>query len=485
MNSSSGFTFSTWGAPTFKTNEEKLAYELKIAVDRLRAMDEKPVATGTILRVDGDRVLVTTGPQTLEVKKPPAMAGIEPGRVVRLRTENAAILSVYETPLALGAVVVVRNVVDDTLAEVTLGGESRAVVIVGEKPRIGDRVVLDATHNAIVRNLGRGESSRAFTGDTGVSWDDIGGLAEAKRDLIEAIEEPVREGAIYAKYGRKPVRGILLYGPPGTGKTMLGKAAATALGTLHGAKARGGFIYVKGPELLNHFVGMSESNIRAVFASARAHQEREGFPAIIFIDEADAIMSKRGASRLEGMERTIVPQFLAEMDGLEDAGAMVLLATNRADTLDPAIVRDGRIDRKILVRRPNQEEAVDIFTRYLRGRPLRDVDPSELAKAAAADLFNDRHALFTVRTKSGEKDRRFALRELVSGALIAGLVERATQLAIRRERGDGAGGLCADDLVGAIASAVEENRSLDHSAELGEFIEAIKADVVGVDRVKG
>ena len=476
MNWSLGYT-----PRSFANNEERLAYELKVALERLRALDEQPVARGTVLRVEGDKVLIAVGGQGLEVKKPMAMDGLVPGAGIRVRAQNPAILSV-EPQLALGKVVLVSAIIDEASAEVSLGGETVAVVYGGMVVRVGDRVVLDNTNSAIVRNLGRGEASRAFRGDTGVSWDDIGGLAEAKRDLIEAIEEPVREREIYAKYGRRPVRGVLLYGPPGTGKTMLGKAAATALATLHGAKARGGFIYVKGPELLNHFVGMSESNIRGVFASARAHQEREGFPAIIFIDEADAIMGKRGASRMEGMERTIVPQFLAEMDGLEDAGAMVLLATNRADTLDPAIVRDGRIDRKIFVRRPRQAEAEEIFARYLKGRPLSG-EVAELAAAAAADLFNDKHALFMVRTKTG-KDRRFAVRELVSGALVAGLVERATQIAIRRDRAGGASGLSIEDLEAAVRETREENRALDHAAELVEFVEDIKADVVGIDRVK-
>ena len=163
---------------------------------------------------------------------------------------------------------------------------------------------------------------------------------------------------------------------------------------------------------------------------------------------------------------------------------MVLLATNRADALDPAIVRDGRIDRKIYVRRPNEEEAADIFRRYLVGRPLRDVDAADVAKGAAAELFDDRHALLMVRTKSG-KDRRFALRELASGAMIAGLVERATQLAIRRERAGGEPGVCAEDVALAVRAAAVENRAIDHTAELVTFLDDIKADVVAVDRVKG
>lgn len=481
-------TFSFGYAPrSFASREEQLGYELKVALERLRALDEEPVMRATILRVDGDKVLVVVGDQALEVKRPVAMEGLASGVGVRMRAKNPAILSVIPQ-LGVGKVVVVANVVDESTAEITLGGETISVLVGDVKIRAGDRVVLDPSGSVVVRNLGSAGSARAYQGETGVTWDDIGGLAEAKRELIEAIEEPVRDHELHARYGRKATKGILLFGPPGTGKTMLGKASATALAKVHGAQARGGFIYVKGPELLSHWNGMSESNIRAVFAAARAHKQREGFPAIIFVDEADAVMGKRGVSRMEGAERTMVPQFLAEMDGFEEAAALVLLATNRADTLDPAIVRDGRVDRKIYVRRPNEAEAADIFLRCLKGRPISLHGDAELiAKLASEELFSDRHALFMIRTKSG-KDQRFALRQIVSGALIAGLVERATQSAIRRDRIVGSDasshGITSEDLTNAVRAATEENRATDHTAELADFVEPLKADVVSIDRVK-
>lgn len=488
MNNTNSFKsfFTTYG-PAHKTREEQLAYDLDIARQRLRALEDKPLLLATVLEIDGDHVLVNTGAQVLSVRKPMMMDGLVDGAIVRLRADNPAIVAVVKNPVALGEVLLVRRVIDERQAEVDVGGRAKAVLIaVKGGVKAADRVLLDLTGSSIIKNLGAGDNARVFTGATGVSWDDIGGLEDVKRELREAIEEPIRERGIYARYGRKPTRGILLYGPPGCGKTMLGKAAATALAETHGASARAtGFQYVKGPELLNKFVGASEENIRAVFAGARAHRAREGYPAIVFIDEADALMGRRGAGRFDGMERTIVPQFLAEMDGLEDAGAMVLLATNRADSLDPAIVRDGRIDRKIHVRRPNEREAEAIFAQHLRGRPTaKRHSEASLAAEAARGLFLDLHALYMVRTKSGS-DRRFALRELVNGAMIAGIVERATQRAIRREiAGDAPRGIAPDDIVASVEATVEENRGLEHAAELAEFVGAI-GDAIEVARVKG
>lgn len=499
----SSFTFGSpvfgWEAPRHANREAQLEYDLKVALDRLAALSEIPGIFASVLEVEEKYVTICTGPQTLSVRRPKAMEGLVTGAVVRVRVnqgqEQPMITHVVESPPATGPIVQVRQVIDEKYVEVGMGPEKVMVLYAGEAPKPDDHVILDMTGKVIVRNIGRGDKSKVYTEDTGVTWDDIGGLFEAKQALIEAIEEPVLKADLYKKFRRRPSRGVLLYGPPGTGKTMLGKAAATALARVHGASARaGGFLYVKGPELLNMFVGSSEANIRKLFASAREHKAVHGYPAIVFIDEADALMGKRGQARgYEGMERTLVPQFLAEMDGLEDAGCMILLATNRPDSLDPAVVRVGRVDKKIYVRRPNQEEAENIFSIYLRGLPLQNVqtergrkgDNLELfAKHVAATLFDDKHALFVVRCVDAKNDRRFGMRDLASGALIAGIVDNAAQLALRRERdGDRTSGLNLTDLENAVRSIVDEYRSLDHTDALREFVENNKLDVKGVDKV--
>lgn len=472
-----------------ETPLQRLERENKALRAQLEDLTSAASIHAVVIQCSQDRVTISTGPQTLDMKRP-KLEGLEPGITLRMAAgERPTIQGIVENPMSAGNLLTVKQEFPQGMFEVEAGSGGRAVYCPKTiKVEVGDRVVLDHTGTTIIRNYGKADSSTSFTEETGISWDDIGGLDEAKKNLIEAIEEPVRHKALYAKYGRKAVRGILLFGPPGTGKTMLGKAAATALADVHGASARkGGFIYVKGPEILNMFVGNSERNIRALFDSAREHQKQHGYPAIIFIDEADAIMGKRGSRQgLEGMERTIVPQFLSEMDGLEDAGCMVLLATNRPDTLDPAIVREGRVDRKVFVRRPNRDEAARIFELYLRKVPIaKGQNRKAIASFGADELFDDRHALYMLRVKEGS-DRRFALSNLASGAKIAALVQDATQRALRRERdgADGAVGLDQNDLVGAIRDSVVNERSLDHTNDLLSFIEDEKLQIATIDRVK-
>lgn len=485
--SSTGTTpYFTFGAPSFGSEVDRLRYDLKIALERLEAFTVIPGIFASVLEVEKKYITVCTGPQTLSIRKPPAMKGLVVGAVVRLQAgqdKPPAVTQVVEVPPATGPIVRVVQIVDEKYVEVAVGPEKVLVLYPQDFVlHTDDRVILDFTAKVVVKNLGRGDKSKVFGEETGVTWEDIGGLDEAKKLLIEAIEEPVLHKELYARYNRRPTRGILLHGPPGNGKTLIGKAAATALAKVYGATARsGGFLYVKGPELLNMFVGNSEGNIRQLFASAREHRAVNGYPAIIFIDEADALMGKRGARRgMEGMERTLVPQFLAEMDGLEDAGCMVLLATNRPDTLDPAVVRPGRVDTKIYIRRPTQDEAVQIFSIYLKSVPIaKNTSREELATKGAEALFDDRNALLILRCKDG-KDQRFGMRDLASGALIASIVDRVSQRALRRERdGQKCIGVSPSDFVSVLKELLQEYRALDHNDALTDFVEQRKLEITG------
>lgn len=484
------FTFTGGGKPKPKNREEQLEQErdaLKRENEAMRAefarIRSSPLHIAIVAVAAAKKTTLSINGSLAEVGTPHGLK-LKAGMTVRIRPESQQIVDIVDDAPLVGAVHPVTRVIDEKHVEIDLPGMTRSVIYGGEKPKPGDRVQIDPTGVVVVRNLGQA-SVAAHSADTGVSWDDIGGLVEAKKQLIEAVEEPFTHADLYARYQKKPTKGILLYGPPGTGKTMLGKAIHTAIAKLHGESAKAtGYIYVKAPEILNMFAGNSEGNVRKLFTSARRHHADHHYPCVVFIDEADAILSKRGARAVDGMERTVVPQFLAEMDGLDASGALVVLATNRPDQLDAAVTRDGRIDRKVFVPRPNKDEAVDIFRRCVRGKPLDTLTSESFAELAALELFRRDHLLYTVKCKDGQ-DIHLTLGSLASGAMCAGIVETATQVAIRRDKESGAqAGIAADDVKAAIALVLEENRRVDHSEDLGLVVEPVKSKVIDIVRAR-
>lgn len=272
--------------------------------------------------------------------------------------------------------------------------------------------------------------------------------------MIEAIEMPHNNKELFKYYNKKQIKGILLSGPPGCGKTMLGKAAANSLSDTYGKdNARTGFLYVKGPEILNQYVGNTEQTIRDMFYDAKRHKEENGYPAIIFLDEADAILATRG-SRNVGIGNTIVPQFLTEMDGLEESSAIVIIATNRPDVLDPAIVRDGRIDRKVTVTRPDVKNAAVILGMNLKRVPIhKDYEVDTLAEDMAALFYSDDRFI------SNDK----LLRDVVNGAMLANCVDIAVSSAIRRDmKSKKKTGIVPEDLIAAIERIQMQSHDVKH-----------------------
>lgn len=351
-------------------------------------------------------------------------------------------------------------------------GEQELRIEATKDLKVGHEVMLHPKTLQIVENMGFPplDASQFSPAEVpSVEWDDIGGLEEAKQDMIEAIELPHREKSLFAYYGKRPVKGILLSGPPGCGKTMLGKAAANALAKIYGAEsARTGFLYVKAPEVLNSYVGASEETVRQLFSDARRHADVNKYPAIIFIDEADAILARRGGVGFS-MSNTIVPSFLTEMDGLESSSAIVILATNRPDILDPAIVREGRIDRKVSVKRPSVENATNIIALNLAKYPIAaGWDRQNIAEGMAHELYSDE------RTMNGDK----RLRDIVNGAMLAACVDLAVANAIRRDMQARAAaadeeiwlpsGITPDDVLLAVARIHQQNNGLQHDFEKGE-----------------
>lgn len=321
--------------------------------------------------------------------------------------------------------------------EISFNGQARIIAPGQHKPKKGDRILLDPSGTMVLAVL---ESRRQEYQPVveAITWDDVGGQDTAKRLLIEAVEYPRKHPKIFTAYGKKPTKGILMQGPPGCGKTMLAKAVATSVGS-----ADGGFISVKGPEILDPYVGVAEMNVRSLFRRAEEFKRNRGREAVIFIDEAESVLMQRGG-RYAYMAQTIVPQFLTEMDGLEESAAIVILATNRADLLDPAVVRDGRIDYKVEVSRPSQKDAIEIMGIHIGKKPVRG-DRSELIERAVANLY--------AHPKLPH-----------SGALVAGVVEKATANAIARDIKTGkASGLCHEDF-GHAVNVVKDQESLAYAA---------------------
>lgn len=448
----------------------------------LKRLISHPLDYATVVATDpkeGSAVIVHEG-RIREVALPQDK-NINPGDTVKVSSDTMQIVGLA-SKIPTGSVGTLRRIGAET-SEVDYQGVTR-VVLNGKYAgslEIGDRVRLDQHGFIITAKLERNEERYRFAETTNVRWSDIGGCEEAKELLIEAIELPREFPNLFASYGKKPPKGILLYGPPGCGKTMIAKAVATSLMQTHQAgtgtaTAPSGFFFIKGPELLDKYVGETESKIREVFDLARRHEAKYGYPPIIFFDEADALLSKRGSGISSDVEKTIVPMFLSEMDGLQKTGAIVLLATNRPDVLDPAVVREGRIDRKVKIPRPTKEVSATIFALYLKGVPLADEKLTQelMAQFAADTLFSDDRVLYDVLLGSAEPQKKlvFALRELVSGAMIKGIVDKTTSIALNRDRKAGsktATGVTKEDIIAAVDSAFRENFDMNHDDDLEEF----------------
>ena len=414
-----------------------------------------------------------------------------PGDMVRLSPSTKQIVDKTDGIVA-GNIGIITEIVDDESCEVAIGS-GKSVTYKGRFAEVkkGDRVVLDLFNTIIIRNLGNLETSYTLNDWKEVSWDDVGGLSEAKRIMREIIEGPHQLKKLYEFYRKKPVKGALLFGPPGCGKTLLAMAIVTAEARMYGIDAReamqSGFIYVKGPELLEMWLGKSEEAIRSLFARAKTHKKKYGFPAIIFIDEAEALLRKRGSGISSDIESTTVPTFLSEMGGMEESSALVLLATNRADILDPAVVRDGRVDVKVYISRPTLESAGEIFNIHLKGVPLADgLKKEEVAVTAANRLFSDEYKYYAVFDRKDPKTpKHFLLRHIVNGALIAGIVDKATTFAIRRDSdhpGENPAGVKEKDLTDAIEMVFRQNIGLDHEEPLSEFIENEGIEAAGMEK---
>src|SRR5690349_10338435 len=328
----------------------------------------------------------------------------------------------------------------------------RSSELVHSNLKSGDEVRVDSNYRMALEMLSRGKSDEYYL-DTvpELPWQRVGGQEAALQAIKDAIELPLLHPDLFKKFQHATPKGFLLYGPPGCGKTLIGKATAfnltKQLGDKTGAEMHEYFMHVKGPEILNMWVGESERMVREIFATAR-EKRGEGFMPFLFIDEAESILGTRRASRFSNILSTLVPMFCTEMDGIDSLNEVVIiLASNRADLIDPAILRPGRIDRKIKVNRPDKDGTREIYRIYLTdnlpydGVLAKEADGIGVSIERLIERFvdwqftrRDENKFLEVTLRSGRKETLYRS-DLISGAIIASIVERAKAIAIKRAIG--------------------------------------------------
>jgi proteasome-associated ATPase len=349
--------------------------------------------------------------------------------------------------------------------------------------RSGDLLRLDSRSNLLLEKLEQPEVEHLLLQEIpNISYSDIGGLDSQIEQIADAVELPFLHADLFAEHQLPAPKGILLYGPPGCGKTLIAKAVANSLARKVASrtgddKGRSYFINIKGPELLNKYVGETERQIRLIFERAREKSD-EGWPVIIFFDEMDSMFRTRGTGISSDMESTIVPQLLAEIDGVEGLRNVIVIgATNREDLIDPAILRPGRLDVKIKIERPDENAARQIFARYLTDDlPVSQSDIENLGggdiKIAVQKMVDqavdemyattDDNQFLEVTYQNGEKEIMY-FKDFSSGAMIENIVRRAKKLAIKRLIDSGSKGICLQDLMESIHQEFKEHEDLPNT----------------------
>ncbi|MBI3609281.1 MAG: proteasome ATPase [Nitrospirae bacterium] len=387
-----------------------------------------------------------------------------------------------------GEVVRLKDLIGDKRAVVTLHADEERVAelaepLLHEKLSVGDHLLLDARSGCLLEKLPKSEVGELVLEEVpDVGYEDIGGLEKQIETIKDAVELPFLHPDLFAQYRLLPPKGILLYGPPGCGKTLIAKAVANSiakkLAHRTGKDVRSFFLHVKGPELLDKYVGESERQIREVFKKAKEKAE-EGMPVIVFFDEMDALFRTRGTGISSDIESTIVPQFLSEIDGVERLRNVIVIgASNRQDLIDPAILRPGRLDVKIRIDRPDKRAAKAVFSKYLR--PDLPYHPDELARdgghaAAMVERLTEQtveqmysqseeNKFLEVTYANGEKEMLY-FKDFVSGALIEGVVARAKKYAIKRMISTGQGGIRSEDLLQATRDEFTEHEDLPNTTQ--------------------
>ena len=465
---------------------EKLSYTLRESREHIAALRDEvdkltrpPSPYGVVASRNDDGTLdIHSMGRKMRVEVDPTleMDAIEPGDEVYLNDSSAVIGHRRSDPV--GEVATLQHLLEDGVRVVVTGrgDEERVCELAGSlrgtRLRLGDRVRIDPRASVVLEVLPRPEVDELLLEEIpDVGYDDIGGLGSQIEAIADAVELPFLHQELFAEHRLPAPKGILLYGPPGCGKTLIAKAVANSLARKVAAqmgegKGRSYFINIKGPELLNKYVGETERQIRLIFQRAREKSE-EGWPVIVFFDEMDSMFRTRGTGISSDMESTIVPQLLAEIDGVEGLRNVIVIgATNREDLIDPAILRPGRLDVKIKIERPDAAAAAEIFARYLTEEiPIADGASvpdliSSTVEAMYADVAENR--FLEVTYQNGDREE-LHFKDFASGAMIENIVRRAKKLAIKRVIAGGARGVALDDLISSIRQEFKEHEDLPNT----------------------
>jgi proteasome-associated ATPase len=481
---------------TVASQNERLVRTLKDARQQIVSLREEierlaqpPSSYAVIVDVhEADNTVdVLSGGRKMHVAVSPAVESSElgVGREVRLN-EAMNVVSVHAEDVA-GEVVVVKEVLDEDRLLVLMRQDEERVVrrgtrVTGKQVRVGDAVLVDQRSNIAVERIPRAEVADLVLEEVpDLGYDDIGGLSAQIEAIRDSVELPYLHADLYERHHLKAPKGVLLYGPPGNGKTMIAKAVAASLARKVAERtgqesATAYFLNIKGPELLNKYVGETERHIRLIFHRAR-EKSSDGTPVVVFFDEMDSLFRTRGSGVSSDVETTIVPQLLAEIDGVEGLDNVIVIgATNREDMIDPAILRPGRLDVKIKIERPDAEGARDIFSKYLTADlPLHPEDLEEhdgdrqatvagMIDAAVEHMYaeSDANQFLEVTYQGGDKEILY-FKDFNSGAMIQNIVDRSKKAAIKDFLTTGTEGIRVGHVLDACIAEFKENEDLPNT----------------------